>query len=345
MPISHHHLPLIQATDRGDLVGVRALCEAGADVEATAWSRGHEWTPLFVAAMRGHVEVVRALCAAAADVNKTADWCHTPLYLAARRGHVEVVRALCEAGADTEKGRLVDGRTPMITAAWTRRSAPHYSTAVGVVRALCEAGADMDRPDTEGYTPMGAAVHVGNEEAVRFLCAAGARIIPGVLRPGGYRYPPTAPWRTAPWRIRSLFVATSHSPTPLHYARWLSVDEARYWLRAEPFWRFRPLAAMEAAADSLSALEAARYRPLSALEAAADSPESEACRLVTAAYVWSPEAHDLFPASCRALVRLLLLAQLRVANQPGFDSRATLVMHVLPYLVSRFPLNDFHDCL
>ena len=96
------------------------------------------------------------------------------------------------------------------------------------------------------------------------------------------------------------------------------VEETRYWLRAEPFWHFRPVACST-----------------SALEAAAAAPESAACRLVTAAYVWSPEAHDLFPASCRALVRLLLLVQLRAADRPGFDSRDTLVVRVLPYLITR----------
>ena len=55
--------------------------------------------PLHWSAENGHLEVVRALIEAGADVNARAENGLIPLILSAQNGHLEVVRALIEAGA------------------------------------------------------------------------------------------------------------------------------------------------------------------------------------------------------------------------------------------------------
>lgn len=92
---------------------VRALCEAGADVEA-ACNAGRR--PLGAAACGVNPDTVRALCDAGAQVNAAGDEGRTALYLAARYSHVDTARALCEAGADPSQSSD-DGSTPLDEAA------------------------------------------------------------------------------------------------------------------------------------------------------------------------------------------------------------------------------------
>ena len=67
-------------------------------------------TPLFTAAQKGHEAVVRALIEAGADINKADDGA-TPLFMAAQDGHDTVVRLLIEAGVDVNKAKDI-GATP-----------------------------------------------------------------------------------------------------------------------------------------------------------------------------------------------------------------------------------------
>jgi hypothetical protein len=89
---------LLSAVADGDAVAVAALLASGTRADAML-SRGGE-TPLMRAAARGDVEVVRALLDAGADVNAERADGFTPLILAVFFGHEGVVRLLVERGAD-----------------------------------------------------------------------------------------------------------------------------------------------------------------------------------------------------------------------------------------------------
>jgi HEAT repeat protein len=87
---------LLRAASGGDLRGVAAALEQGADVHA----RGEYGdTALNEAAEYGHVEVVRRLLEAGADIENKGGADKTPLMNAAFSGHVEVVRLLLDKGA------------------------------------------------------------------------------------------------------------------------------------------------------------------------------------------------------------------------------------------------------
>lgn len=82
---------------RGDLDGLRALIEAGADVtEADA----EGLTPLHSAAFGGHVPALEYLLEHGARLNVRDQYGFTPLHAAAREGRLAAVEFLVERGAD-----------------------------------------------------------------------------------------------------------------------------------------------------------------------------------------------------------------------------------------------------
>ena len=87
------------AADRGDVVAVKMLLEAGADpnsLSTTAW-------PLSNAAGRGFAEVVELLLDYEADVDAVDEEGGTALADAVAAGHLAVVKLLLEAGANARQ--------------------------------------------------------------------------------------------------------------------------------------------------------------------------------------------------------------------------------------------------
>ena len=157
--------PLFLSAEEGHLEVARALVEAGADVNAKQYNKG--WTPLHMSAEMGHLEVVRALIEAGADVNAKEDDGGTPLHRSASYGELEVARALIEAGADVNAKRD-DGWTPL-----------HWSAGNGqleVAQALIEAGADVNAKKDDGMTPLHLSAQEGRLEIARALIEAGADV-------------------------------------------------------------------------------------------------------------------------------------------------------------------------
>jgi hypothetical protein len=103
---------LINAAAAGDLVRVKSLIAARADVNA---KNNNGETALMWASDKGHAEVVNALLTARADVNAKANNGETALMWASYKGHAEVVNALLAARADLN-AKNDDGKTALMLA-------------------------------------------------------------------------------------------------------------------------------------------------------------------------------------------------------------------------------------
>ncbi len=180
--------PLLFATREGCLECVRALVEAGANVDLPD-PKGV--TPLFLAIDNFHFDTAKLLIEAGANPNKWDWWGRTPLYSAVdvntlphggradRRSvdtttSTEIIELLLEAGAwpnvqlkllppyrhiGDDRGcdlMLVTGTTPLLRAAKT------FDTAA--IELLIEHDANVDLPNDGGITPVMAAAGVGSVE-------------------------------------------------------------------------------------------------------------------------------------------------------------------------------------
>ena len=156
---------LIDAAKAADAAAVRALVDAGADVNA-AQSDGA--TALHWAAYREDFETVALLIRAGANVNKANDLGVTPLLLACTNGHAELVEALLAAGADPGAA-LPSGETPLMAAS--------RAGSLGAVESLLQRGADVnDAEQTRGQTALMWAVANRQSDVAAALIGAGADI-------------------------------------------------------------------------------------------------------------------------------------------------------------------------
>ena len=122
--------PIHDAAKNGNLAGVQAQLDAGADVNA---KDKNEWTPLHNAATQGHKEIVELLLAKGADVNAKHKYGLTPLHRAAFYGHKEVVQMLIAAGADVN-AKDDNGDTPLDVAVNVQRFHPNNTEIADLLR-------------------------------------------------------------------------------------------------------------------------------------------------------------------------------------------------------------------
>src|SRR4030095_15250879 len=118
-------------------------------------------TALMWAAAEGHTAVVRALIEAGADINATVDSGFTPFFFAVRDGHLGVVRAFLAAGVEvnamTKRPENAPGRRARVGGRPVAPTSPlllavqngHFELAI----ALIDAGADP-RDWGTGFTPL-----------------------------------------------------------------------------------------------------------------------------------------------------------------------------------------------
>jgi ankyrin repeat protein len=183
------------AAAEGHTAVVRALIEAGADVNATLDSG---FNAFFFAVREGHLDTVRAFLAAGADVNammqrpggrRPRGPAMSPLMLALQNGHYELAIALVDGGADPNDVRT--GFTPLHTIAMVRRpdssdsSEPAPPTGSGClssadfVREIVKRGAKVNFRLPKGAPKQPASwSSIASEGATPFLFAADRVDIP-----------------------------------------------------------------------------------------------------------------------------------------------------------------------
>jgi ankyrin repeat protein len=136
--------PLIYAAIWGNNVTVRLLLDRGADIDAR--NRGG-CTALMLAAIHGCTETVRLLLDSGADVNAQDYHIHTVLIGAVTRGCTETVRLLLDRGVDVNARDKRIGNTALERAALLDRDARLDRTEI--VRLLLDHGAQLWEP---GYS-------------------------------------------------------------------------------------------------------------------------------------------------------------------------------------------------
>lgn len=162
---------LAEAAGEGRIYTVKALVEAGADVNARGGIRSS--TSLMEASRGGHLEIVKYLLELEAEVNARSGISFTtPLMEAAAAGHGEIVERLLSAGARLDlRGAPVNidhggrityrGKTAFLLAV----AGGHIETA----RKLKTAGADVGLRDENGYSAVEVALRAGRKEMAREL--------------------------------------------------------------------------------------------------------------------------------------------------------------------------------
>jgi ankyrin repeat protein len=160
--------PIWRASANGHLGTVKALCEAGADVNQAAALDGS--TPLFMASQMGHSSVVEVLLAWGADINQanTVDGC-TPILIASRFGYSVIVKALLAAGGDVSKS-LTSGPNKGASLVW----AAAFSGRSECLQLLLAAGCDVNACTDDGRSPVDIATANGHTHMVQRLLSAGA---------------------------------------------------------------------------------------------------------------------------------------------------------------------------
>ncbi|XP_049853777.1 poly [ADP-ribose] polymerase tankyrase-1-like isoform X2 [Schistocerca gregaria] len=150
-------MKLIEAAKQGRVEELRALLEAGADIDGKdIYGR----TALHTAAWNRHVEAVRTLLYAGADVSARDNEEYAPLHMAALGGSAAVVRLLAEFSADPN-ARDVWGWTPLHLAA--REGQPEAA------QALLDTGADSGAREHTGLTPLDIARSRNQQEVAEVL--------------------------------------------------------------------------------------------------------------------------------------------------------------------------------
>lgn len=162
---------LLKAVEKGDLAKVKALLNAGAEVDWVDRS-GPGRTALAEAALRGHVELVSFLLAHGADRDhKDRAVGTTPLGWASINGHREIAQLLIEAGADVQMASSGPRLTPLMYAALNGHAS--------IVEVLLGAGADPRAQAADGRDALACATKSGHDSVVAILERAGVE--PAVL--------------------------------------------------------------------------------------------------------------------------------------------------------------------
>ena len=179
--------PLPLAAGTGNTTLVEMLLKAGADPNAAI---GVGQTALMVAARTGSVGIVKSLLARGAKVNaQEGAFGQTALMLAAVENHADVVEVLARAGADLDMPSF-EIKTPevkrdkAVASDGARGSFPKGGMTalllaarqgtLDAVRALVWSGAAIDKPQSDGITPLIMSIFNAHYDVAAALLEMGA---------------------------------------------------------------------------------------------------------------------------------------------------------------------------
>src|SRR3990167_4753558 len=156
---------LLKAAENGNLVGVEAALDAGADVNNA--TEGWRITALIVAAVSGHTDIVRLLLDRGANINHDNNLGATALIVAAENGHTDTVILLLDKGADINHATDY-GSTVLVYAA--------RSGLTDIVQLLLGRGMNLNQTNSGGFTPIMVAAQQGRTDTVRLFLDRGSDI-------------------------------------------------------------------------------------------------------------------------------------------------------------------------
>ncbi|XP_070686395.1 protein phosphatase 1 regulatory subunit 12A isoform X3 [Pempheris klunzingeri] len=162
---------------------VQFLVESGSDV-----NRGDNegWTPLHAAASCGFIQITKYLLEHGAHVGAVNSEGELPLDVATEDAMERLLKAeIKKQGIDVDKARKEEERImlqdAMAVLAGSGTLAPHHNTKatalhvaaakgyIEVLKVLLQCGVDVDSRDIDGWTPLHAASHWGQEEVCTLL--------------------------------------------------------------------------------------------------------------------------------------------------------------------------------
>lgn len=178
----------MQAVKSGDLVEVKKLIGAGADVNVKLFNG---FTPLHMAASENQPEIANLLIEAGADVNASMMGGPTPLYIATERGYDHVVKVLLSKQAKVDfppvamavtNGNLellklfLKGGTPVTLKSKDGTTLLHvaaFARQTDMIEWLIEKGVDVNAADDKGRTALDIAR--GDDQVEEVLKKHGAK--------------------------------------------------------------------------------------------------------------------------------------------------------------------------
>jgi ankyrin repeat protein len=166
---AHGRTPLHVATHARQHAAIRALAQAGADLNALESDR---YDAVTIAAVADDEDTLRLLLSLGASARQvTSRYDGTALIAAAHLGHAGVVRQLIAAGAPLDHVNNLHW-TAVIEAIVLGDGGPRHQATM---QALLDAGADLTLTDRQGRTPLALARARGYQAMVQQLEQAGAR--------------------------------------------------------------------------------------------------------------------------------------------------------------------------
>jgi len=160
----YSYTPLGNAVWYGYNEIVKILVEAGAD--SNQLQDNDEWTMLMLALYRNNTDIVPYLISLGIDVNAVNKNGWTALYYSAIYSGKEEAEALISAGA------FIDARNGEYNRTSLHEAVLQNNTDVALY--LISKGADVNLKDSENFTPVYAAVNVGDRLLLEALVEAGA---------------------------------------------------------------------------------------------------------------------------------------------------------------------------